>query len=190
MDAPPEFCFPPSIDARAVFFSFVGLGFVTPISPFFVCDRMDFGVSLSTLLVHGSSCSLPPLSLHDACVISFFLSNTHTHIQLSFIKFFLPVSSLSTSITRSNHSYLIHSFPLIPILSIPTFILPSQLLRFSFSKKKPNHAPCIHLISTAWQHQSFYSYYSYSSIPSSQQQAVVPSTTHTTRINHYSTSSL
>lgn len=35
MDAPPEFCFPPSIDARAVFFSFVGLGFVTPISPFF-----------------------------------------------------------------------------------------------------------------------------------------------------------
>lgn len=41
MDAPPEFCFPPSIDARAVFFSFVGLGFVTPISPFFVCDRMD-----------------------------------------------------------------------------------------------------------------------------------------------------
>lgn len=41
MDASPEFCFPPSIDARAVFFSFVGLGFVTPISPFFVCDRMD-----------------------------------------------------------------------------------------------------------------------------------------------------
>lgn len=37
MDASPEFCFPPSIDARAVFFSFVGLGFVTPISPFFVC---------------------------------------------------------------------------------------------------------------------------------------------------------
>lgn len=34
MDASPEFCFPPSIDARAVFFSFVGLGFVTPISPF------------------------------------------------------------------------------------------------------------------------------------------------------------
>lgn len=33
-DASPEFCFPPSIDARAVFFSFVGLGFVTPISPF------------------------------------------------------------------------------------------------------------------------------------------------------------
>lgn len=34
MDASPEFCFPPTIDARAVFFSFVGLGFVTPISPF------------------------------------------------------------------------------------------------------------------------------------------------------------
>lgn len=34
MDAPPEFCLLPSIDARAVFFSFVGLGFVTPISPF------------------------------------------------------------------------------------------------------------------------------------------------------------
>lgn len=81
-------------------------------------------------------------------MISFSLTHTHTRIQLSFIKFFLPVSSLSISITRSNHPYLIHSFPLIPILSnshihspIPTFQL------FLLSKKpKPRtmHPPHFH----------------------------------------------
>lgn len=194
MDASPEFCLLFSIDARAVvFFSFVGLGFVTPFSPFFVCDRMDFGVSLSTLLVHGSSCSLPfSLSLHDACVISFFLSNTHTNIynSPSSNSFFQSPHSLYP-ITRSNHSYLIHSFPLTTTLSnfhIHSPIPTSRL--FPSLQKKSNHEPCIPPISTAWQHQSFYSYYSYSSIPSSQQQAVVPSTTPTTRMRHYSTSSL
>lgn len=192
MDASPEFCLLPSIDARAVFFSFVGLGFVTPISPF-MCDRMDLVfLCLYCYYLHALFLFSPPsLSLHDACVISFFLSNTHKHIQLSFIKFFLPVSSLSISITRSNHSYLIHSVPLPTILSnfhIHSPIPTSSL--FLLSKKNQTHEPCIHPISTAWQHHSFYSYYSYSSIPSSQQQAVLPSTTPTTRMKHYSTSSL
>lgn len=84
----------------------------------------------------------PSLSLHDACVISFFLSNTN--IQPSFIKFFLPVSSsLFISITRSNHSYLIHSFPLTPILSnfhIHSPIPPSSLFLLSKKTKTTNHA--------------------------------------------------
>lgn len=86
-----------------------------------------------------STCSLlvlpPPLSLHDDCVISFSLTHTYTHIQLSFIKFFLPVSSLSISITRSNHPYLIHSFLSPQSFRISTFTPLFQLPSFSFSQK-------------------------------------------------------
>lgn len=148
MDASPEFCLLPSIDARAVFFSFVGLGLVTPISPFLCVIGWIWCFSVyltSTWLFLFSPIFL---SLHDDCVISFFLSNTHTHIQLSFIKFFLPVSSLFLSNTRSNHPYLIHSFPLTPILSnfhihppIPT---SSFLLLQKTPKPRTMHFPHFH----------------------------------------------
>lgn len=131
----------------------------------------------------------PPLSLHDACVISSSLTHTNIYNSLSSNSFFQSPHSLHPlldQITRT--SFTLSLSP--QSFRIPTFTPLFQLLRFSFSPKNPNHEPCIHPISTAWQHQSFYSYYSYSSIPSSQQQAVVPSTTPTTRIKHYSTSSL
>lgn len=141
MDASPEFCFPPSIDARAVFFSFVGLGFVTPISPFFVCviGRI-WCFSVDTAITYMfSSCSLP-LSLHDDCVISFFLSNTHTYTTLlhqilsphSLYPLRDQITRTSSTLSLSPQSFRISTFT-------PLF----QLLRFFLLSKKPkptNHA--------------------------------------------------
>lgn len=179
MDASPEFCFPPSIDARAVFFSFVGLGFVTPISPFLCVIGWIWCFSVDTAITYMSFLSL---SLHDACVISFSLTHTHTYTTL--LHQILSSGLLLTLYIHYEIRSLIHSFPLTPILSnshIHSPIPTSSLFLFLL-QKHPNHAPCIHPISTAWQHQSFFYYSYYSSIPSSQQQAVVPSTTPTTRM--------
>lgn len=155
------------------------LGLLHPSHLFCVCDRMDFGVSSSTLLVHGSSCSLP-LSLHDDCVISFSLTHTYTTL----LHQILSSNLLTLYIHYEIKSLVPH--PLFPShpnpFNFPHSFSHANFFAFPSPKKNQTHAPCIHPISTAWQHQSFYSYYSSSSIPSSQQQAVVPSTTPTTRM--------
>lgn len=84
------------------------------------------------------------LSLHDDCVISFFLSNTHIHIYNSLSS--NSFSSLFISITRSNHPYLIHSFPLTLVLSnshIHSPIPTSQLFLLS-KKNQTMHPPHFH----------------------------------------------
>lgn len=143
MDASPEFCFPPSIDARAVFFSFVGLGFVTPISPFFSVIGWIWCFSVYLTSTWLFLFSPPSLSLHDACVIPFFLSKTHIYNSPSSNSFFQsPPHSLyplQDQITRTSSTLSLSP----QFFRISTFIPLLQLLRFFlFSKKtKPtNHA--------------------------------------------------